>query len=186
MHWVDIAILAIIVLSVITGFMRGFVKELIALSVWILALWLAFSYAQTLEVWLQKYIQDKTFRIVAAFIAILLATLIAGGLVNSLLGFILKHTGLSGMDRILGMGFGMIRGIFIVALILLAIKMTSLPHEQYSRESKLYSHFDPIVNWLYELTPQFIKQVRLFKIKPGFESQLSVLDGANDFELSES
>mgnify|MGYP006371064045 FL=1 len=43
-HWVDYVIIAIIGLSVITGLFRGFVKELIALTVWVLAIWLALNY----------------------------------------------------------------------------------------------------------------------------------------------
>ncbi|KTC78281.1 CvpA family protein [Legionella brunensis] len=165
-YWVDLLIIAVIALSVITGLIRGFVKELIALSVWVLAIWLAFSYSQTLDPWLQKYIQDKTARTVTAFILILVATLIAGGIVNALLSFILKRSGLSGTDRILGMGFGFVRGVFIVALIMVVIKMTSLPYQEYSSNSKLYAKFDPAVDWLYNMMPEFIKQVKIFD-KPG-------------------
>ncbi|WED44158.1 CvpA family protein [Legionella cardiaca] len=159
-HWVDLLIIAVIALSVITGLIRGFVKELIALAVWILAIWLAFSYSQTLDPWLQKYIQDKTARTVTAFILILVAILIAGGIVNALLSFILKRSGLSGTDRILGMGFGFVRGVFIIALIMVVVKMTSLPYEEYAQKSTLYSKFDPVVNWLYAQMPEFITQVK--------------------------
>lgn len=161
-YWVDLAIIAIIGLSVLTGLIRGFVKELIALAVWILAFWLAFHYSQDLDPWLQKYIQDKTARTVTAFILILISTLIAGGIVNAMLSFILKRSGLSGTDRILGMGFGFIRGVFIVALIMVVIQMTSLPHEEYSKESKLYAQFDPLVNWLSASMPDFINKVKTF------------------------
>ena len=40
LQWVDLAIIAVIGLSVLTGLFRGFVKELVALCVWILAIWL--------------------------------------------------------------------------------------------------------------------------------------------------
>lgn len=165
LHWVDLVIIGIIALSVLTGLIRGFVKELIALCVWILAIWLAFNYSASLDPWLQKYIHDKTVRTVAAFIIILLAVLISGGIVNAILGFILKRSGLSGTDRVLGMGFGFIRGAFIVALLMVVIKMTSLPHQQYSKDSALYAKFEPMVNWLYGLMPDFIKQVKLFESK---------------------
>lgn len=160
--WVDLAIIVIIGLSIITGLVRGFVKELIALSVWILAIWLAFNYSQALDPWLQKYIQDNTARHVTGFILILVATLIIGGIANALISFLLKSTGLSGTDRVLGMGFGFVRGVFIVALIMVVIKMTSLPYQQYSNNSLLYAKFDPVVNWLYGLMPNFIKQVKIF------------------------
>lgn len=195
LHWVDLVIVGIIALSVLTGLIRGFVKELIALLVWILAIWIAFNYSQSLDPWLQKYIQDKTARTVTGFILILVATLIAGGIVNALLSFILKKSGLSGTDRILGMGFGFIRGVFIVALIMVVIKMTSMPYEQYASNSRLYAKFDPAVNWLYGLMPEFIKKVKVFdKQQPDTsDTKVGVKEGVkesflgipDDFELSD-
>lgn len=160
LQWVDIAIVAIIGLSVLTGLFRGFVKELVALCVWILAIWLGFNYSPSLDPWLQTYIQEQSARTAIAFIIILFATLFVGGVINAILSFILKRAGLSGTDRTLGMGFGFLRGVFIVALIMVAVKMTSLPYQQYSQESKLYARFDPVVSLLYEHLPEFIKQVK--------------------------
>lgn len=162
MYWVDLGIIAIIGLSILTGLIRGFIKELIALAVWILAFWLAYHYAFSLDPWLQKYIQDKTARIVTGFIIILIGTLISGGIVNALLSFILKRSGLSGTDRILGMGFGFIRGLFIVALIIVMVQMTSLPYQDYEKESKLYAQFNPLVGWISASMPDFIKKVNIF------------------------
>ncbi|HAU1191425.1 TPA: CvpA family protein [Legionella pneumophila] len=160
LQWVDIAIVAIIALSVLTGLFRGFVKELVALCVWVLAIWLGFNYSQSLDPWLSSYIQEQSVRTVIGFIIILFATLFVGGVVNAILSFILKRAGLSGTDRTLGMGFGFLRGVFIVALIMVAVKMTSLPYQEYSQKSKLYARFDPIVALLYSHLPEFIKQVK--------------------------
>lgn len=160
LQWVDIAIVAVIGLSVLTGLFRGFVKELVALCVWILAIWLGMNYSQSLDPWLQSYVQEQSARTAIAFIIILFGTLFVGGVINAILSFILKRAGLSGTDRTLGMGFGFLRGVFIVALIMVAVKMTSLPYEKYSQESKLYARFDPVVSLLYAHLPEFIKQVK--------------------------
>ncbi|TAL61871.1 MAG: CvpA family protein [Legionella sp.] len=160
LQWVDLGIITIIGLSVLTGLFRGFVKELVALCVWILAIWLGYHYSQSLDPWLQSYIQEKSARTAVAFVIILFATLLAGGVINAMLSFILKRAGLSGTDRTLGMGFGFVRGVFIVALLMVAVKMTSLPYEKYSQSSQLYARFDPLVAWLYGQMPEFVKQVK--------------------------
>lgn len=160
--WLDYSIIAVIALSVLTGLFRGFVKELVALCVWIAAIWLALNYANALDPWLLPYLQDKTVRVVAAFILILLATILAGAICNALLSFILHRSGLSGTDRLLGMGFGFVRGVFIVALLMLVVNMTSLVEKQSIQESRLYVKFDPLVVWLSGFTPEFIKQVHVF------------------------
>lgn len=160
LQWVDIAIIAVISLSVLTGLFRGFVKELVALCVWIMAIWFAFNYSQILDPWLQSYIHDQSIRTAVAFIIILFAILLLGGIVNALLSFILKRTGLSGTDKTLGMLFGFMRGVFIVALIMVAVKMTSLPYQQYSEQSPIYARFDPVVDLIYAHLPEFIKQMK--------------------------
>lgn len=161
-YWLDCAIVAVTGLSIITGMFRGFVKELIALGIWVLAIWLASTHSQSMSVWVHPYITDKTACIAVTFVAILVATLIAGAIVNTIISLILHRSGLSGIDRLLGMGFGFMRGIFIVALLMVVVKMTSLPSEEYRSKSRLYAHFDPLVDRLYGYTPGVIKQLAMF------------------------
>ena len=158
-NWVDIAILVIIGLSMITGLARGFVKELIALGIWVLAFWLAYHYTAATEVLLQPYINDPSVRKITGFVAILIGTLIAGSLVNAILSSILKRSGLSGTDRLLGLGFGFVRGVFVVSLIIVVLKMTSIPQDDHFHGSTLYARFDPLVNWLSARLPNVINQV---------------------------
>ena len=159
-NWVDIAIFVIIGLSMLTGLVRGFVKELIALGIWILAFWLAYHYTASAEILLQQYIKDPSARKIAGFVIILLATVIAGSIVNAIFSFILKRAGLSGTDRLLGMGFGFFRGVFVVSLIIVVLNMTSIPHDNYFRDSSLYPRFDPLTKWLTARLPNVIHKVQ--------------------------
>lgn len=160
LQWIDLAIIGVILLSVLTGLFRGFVKELVALCVWIAAIWLAFNYSPKLDPWLQSYIQEQSVRTAVAFIIILFGALLVGGIINALLSFILKKSGLSGTDKTLGMLFGFMRGVFIVALLMVAVKMTSLPYQQYAQQSTLYARFDPLVDLIYQHLPDFIKKMK--------------------------
>jgi len=164
LQWVDYAIIGIILLSVITGLFRGFIKELLSLVVWCLAIWMAFHYSSSLDPWLMHYIQDKTARTAVAFIGIIIVTIIIGGIFNTLLSFILKKSGLSGTDRILGMGFGLLRGVFLVALVILILKMTGFSNQDYLDKSRLYAKFTPIVDWLSGYTPQIIAKASKLNI----------------------
>ncbi len=162
-HTIDYIILAVIGLSVLTGLFRGFVKECIALMVWVIAIWCAYTYVSVVEVWLTAYINDGSVRTAVSFIAILLAVLLIGAIVNALMSFILHRSGLSGTDRFLGMFFGFVRGIFIVALVIVVLNMTSLAKkEDYAHHSVLYTKFDPLVRWLSSMMPNFIKKAAFF------------------------
>lgn len=158
-HWLDYVTMGIIGLSIVTGLFRGFVKELVALCVWVLAIWLAFNYTPLISPYFINYVHDKTARTVVSFIIILLSTIIAGGLFNALLSFILSRSGLTGMDRILGMAFGFVRGVFIVTLLIFVGKMTAIPEKEISEQSCLYAQFNPLVNKLSGYMPVLMKQV---------------------------
>lgn len=164
-HWIDYLIIGIIGLSMLTGLFRGFVKELVALMVWVITVWVGCNYSQLLAKYYEPYLHNQTVRIVAAFISIFLVVLVLGGLANWLINYLLKRSGLNGTDRFLGMSFGLARGVFIVTLLILVVEMTSIPHQEYSRQSYLYSKFSPLVSLLYTHMPDFIKHMQLFESK---------------------
>ena len=159
LQWFDYVILLIIGLSLITGVIRGFFKELISLGVWILAGFLSFFYAKPFALWLGAYIHDKSIQVAAAYGLIIIGTLLAGGLLSSLLSMIMQRTGLNGTDRVLGLGFGAVRGLFIAALFMVVLRLTGMPDQDYQNESILYKNFTPLVNWIYLYVPDMIKHI---------------------------
>lgn len=156
MNGIDIAILVVIGLSLFTGLMRGFVKELLALLTWLIALVVAYRYGDLLYPWLGKYTEDSNIQHIAGFVLLLLACLLLGAIINALLSALIQKSGLGGTDRLLGMGFGAIRGAFIVSVLILVANLTSMSDQEYLKQSKLYHQFDPIVNWLHEKAEPYI------------------------------
>lgn len=143
---IDIAIIAVISISVITGVMRGFLREIIALFAWILAMWLSFKHCHVVGAWFAPYVPDKNIQLGAGFLIILVSILLLGAIVNAILGLILRHSGLSASDRILGLGFGFTRGVLIVSLAMVIVDMTSFNIKPYQENSRLYNYFDPVKN----------------------------------------
>ena len=160
-NWADCIVLLVIGLSMLTGFVRGLVKESIALSVWIAAFWLAFTCSQYVIPWLAPYLQDKTVRSIVAFMLVLFATLIAGAILNILIGLVLHRSGLSPIDRLLGMIFGLVRGILIVSLIMLVLSLTGISDASLRKNTRLYATFDPLVTWLHSFVPSFIHKMKV-------------------------
>lgn len=174
LHWIDYIIIGVLALSAVTGLVRGFLKEVIALSVWIIAGWLAFVYAKPVSTWLGAYIHDKSAQVVLAYVVIIVGTILIGGIVNTVLSFMMRHSGLSGTDRLLGVGFGCLRGIFVIALVMVVVRLSALPEEDYRKKSCLYAYFTPAVNWLYRYVPDLIKHVEDMEhhqLKPKHDEQ---------------
>ena len=133
---------------------------MIALGVWIVAIWAGYNYSQNLTPWLQSYIQNPTARIAVAFMIIVLGVLIAGAIVNLILGLIMRRTGLGSMDKILGMFFGFARGVFMVSLVLAIVSQTSLPYQPYVAGSKVIPQLQPIINWITGYIPVVLNQLK--------------------------
>lgn len=173
LHWVDYAIIGVIALSAITGLIRGFIKEIVALGVWVIAGWMAFVYAKPVANWLGTYVQDKSARVILAYVVIIVGTIIIGGLLNTMLSFIMHHSGLTGTDRLLGIGFGAVRGIFVVALVMVVIRLSAFPEEDYRKHSILYNYFTPIVDKLYQYAPNLLKRVEDIehKTQPNYQKR---------------
>ncbi|VAW70813.1 Colicin V production protein [hydrothermal vent metagenome] len=145
---IDIIILTILVVSVLISIMRGFVKEAMSLVIWILAIWVAVSYYSPLDAKLLTSIESSSIRVVTAFALLFLGTLIAGAIINRLLNVVVKQSGLSGTDRMLGIFFGMARGLLIVAVLVVLAKETELPKEKWWKESNFLGHFHELAGWL--------------------------------------
>ncbi len=153
MNWLDLVILVLIILSSGISLIRGFVKEALSLAAWLVAFWVAMTFAYRLDAVLVDKIHSPSVRFIASFSALFLLTLIAGALVNYLATTLVKKTGLSGTDRMLGVIFGVARGIAIVAVIVLGAGLTSLPQEGSWKGSMLIPHFQELAVWLRSYLP---------------------------------
>ncbi len=155
MNWVDIAILFIVVLSGVISLMRGFVREALSLAVWILAFWLALTFGHKLAAlqWMVDLVHSPTARLVTAFGSLFILTLVVGALVNYLVGQLVKKSGLSGTDRMVGMVFGLGRGIALVGVLVLLAGLTDLPKETWWRQSVLIGQFETLAGWMKDMLP---------------------------------
>lgn len=148
MNWLDIVILAIIAVSAIISLMRGFVREVISVLVWIGAFWLAYQFTPHVSNMLENMIGSPTARTVVAFAAIFVIVLLLGAVANYLLGKLVDQTGLSGTDRMIGLIFGVARGVLVVAVLVLVAGLTPIPREQWWRDSFMTGLLQPGVCYL--------------------------------------
>lgn len=153
---VDFIIIGIIVFSLLVSLWRGFVREVFSLIGWVAAFFIASKFYQPMSHLLldlnSPYLNNSEYLRNGIAIGILfIATLIVSGIVNALIGQLVDKTGLSGTDRVLGAGFGILRGIFIVAAMLFFLdSFTHFSQSTLWKESRLIPHFDFIVKWFFE------------------------------------
>jgi membrane protein required for colicin V production len=158
MAWVDYVIIGIVVLSALISLLRGFIREAFSLAIWMLAFWISWSFFRELAVQLQPWIETPSVRLGVAFAALMLGSLAVGGLVNYLVIQLVERTGLSGTDRLVGMVFGMARGVLLVTVLVWLAGLTPIPQDPWWRESHLVPYFEELALWLRQLLPEDIAE----------------------------
>jgi membrane protein required for colicin V production len=154
MAWIDIAIVALIVLSAVLSLFRGFVKEALALASWLMALWIAMIFYEQLANVLAQWITEPSIQKVVAFCILFISVLLVGAMVNFLASGLVTKTGLAGTDRLLGVVFGVARGAFIVAILVLFAGLTPMPQDAWWHDSRLLGYFQEFALWMRDYLPK--------------------------------
>lgn len=116
MTGLDILVMVVVGTCAITGFLRGFVQEILALGAWIFALFAIFYLHAPLYEFLEPRIGTTSGASVLAFAILLLVPYATIKLLANRLGQSSRASVLGPIDRILGFGFGTIKGFIVVVL----------------------------------------------------------------------
>jgi membrane protein required for colicin V production len=132
MNWVDLVVLAVIALSGLLAFMRGLVREVLGLTAWIIAGVLASSYGvfPYVQPWMRAQFSDPTTADIVAFGGVFVVTLIVLWMLAATLGAAVRGSFLGGLDRTLGLVFGLVRGAGLIAVMYVLVGM-AIPTEQW-------------------------------------------------------
>jgi len=137
MTGLDLAVLAILGLSMLLAFLRGVVREVIALASWVAGGVLALAMEGRLAAVLPGLEASPAARHVIAFALIFVGVLVAGALVAFLLSKLLRATGLGFVDRFLGAAFGLARGVLVTLILVLVAGLTTLPRHDWWQNASL-------------------------------------------------
>jgi len=138
MNWADWVIIGILLISCLFGLIRGFVREALSLVIWILAALCAHIFAGSIDSLLVSLIETPSIRSISAFAIIFVLILLLGALVQHLISVLIKASGLTFLDRALGIAFGVVRGLVVVmVLLLVSVKLTQVQQDHWWKESEL-------------------------------------------------
>lgn len=151
--WVDYCIVGIIGVSGLIGLIRGLVREVFSLAAWGAAIWVGIRFSPQVAVYFEQSIPLPSARFAVAFGVLFVACLMISGVLGFLLAKLVEGTGLSGTDRLLGMIFGIGRGVLVVSVLILLAGVTPLPQDPWWKESKLIPPFQSLAYWLREQIP---------------------------------
>ncbi|QAX82114.1 CvpA family protein [Candidatus Pseudomonas adelgestsugas] len=143
----DWAIVAIVAISGLISLSRGFVKEALSLLTWILAGVVTWMFGGSLSGYLNRYIETSSLRVIVSCVIMFIVTLIVGAMVNHLICKLIRIKGLSGIDRFLGMSFGIARGGLLVVVGVGLLSLGPVQQDLWWQESILVPKFLLVADW---------------------------------------
>ncbi|MEY4982418.1 MAG: hypothetical protein RIR62_684 [Pseudomonadota bacterium] len=149
---VDGIVAAVIVVSAILAYSRGFVREAMAIVGWIAAAVVAFVFAPAVQPLVKELPVVGEFlgescelSVVAAFAGVFAVALVVASLFTPLLSSAIQRTALGGLDQGLGFLFGVARGVLLVGVAFLvydrAVAANTIPVVDQSRSAMVFASF---------------------------------------------
>ena len=133
----DWCVIAVVALSTMFAFFRGFTRELIALVAWIFGVVAGIAFSPVVARWFPEFGGNEAVRYILAFALILVVALFLGALVAWPLGSVIRKSGLGFVARVLGAIFGVARGGLLVLGFVLVAGLTSLPRQDWWQNAAL-------------------------------------------------
>lgn len=157
MNGIDYTILTILALSVLVGLWRGLVSEVLSLATLLAAAWAAWLLGPSVASRM-TFISLPAVRTAAGYAACFVLVLVLGALVRFLVHRLLATAGLSGTDRVLGMLFGLVRGVLLVCVMVFLAQFTVFTREAAWQQSVLLPPFQRATIWLGQQVPAGVRE----------------------------
>jgi membrane protein required for colicin V production len=126
-NWVDLAVLAVIAISALLAFMRGLVREVMGIGAWVGAGIIAIWAGPELEPRVRSWLGNADFSSPVAYAAAFLVALILLSFLAHMVGTVVRGSLLGGIDRTLGVVFGVARGALLIVVAYIAGSLVMAP-----------------------------------------------------------
>jgi membrane protein required for colicin V production len=144
----DVLILLVLLGSTLIGVLRGFIREAVSVVFWILAIWSAWQMGPVIEPHLGGLLADPSVAPWIGRLVILVLVLLVGWLAAMLLSYMTRSLGLGPLDRVIGLFFGIVRGMVLVGLLIIGGELLHMNHEEWWGRSKLVPYGETLGDWL--------------------------------------
>src|SRR6516225_3273377 len=145
MNAADYLIIATIIVSAAIGALRGFLREAVALGAWLIALFIAWHFSDLIAPHLGGLLAGTEVRPWAARVIIVTLVLL-GAAVGATLGHFVRLSIFSGTDRLLGLLFGLLRGMVLLGVFVILGQLLRLEGERWWRGSALIPYGEGIAH----------------------------------------
>jgi membrane protein required for colicin V production len=133
----DYILLGMLLVSGLVGVLRGLIREALSLVIWVAALWCSARFGQQAARLFTTLLDESLWQLWAGRVALFVGVLFAGSILAWIVTYFVRRSVITGTDRVLGMLFGIARGVVLAGILVLALDLGGFAAEPWWRESKL-------------------------------------------------
>ena len=163
----DIIIIVILGYSLVRGIFRGLVKEVSSIIGVLGGFYAAFTYYTMLAKLLSGLIKETAYLNILSFLIIFCGVLIIVGILGVIIKYLLNIAFLGWVDRIGGVGFGLVKGILIASILFITLTAFLPKGSAFLKNSMLAPH----VSWVSEKMAKVVSK----EMKQDFMAKLEKL-----------
>lgn len=157
----DWVVITFVGLSALLALFRGFIREVLSLAAWLIAAFVTFNYYESVQAWLATHIPSKVLVLGASTAGLFMLVLLVVAIVNAMIMRFLQAGGdISILDSVLGMCFGVARGLFILSLAFIMFAVI-VPRDDFPDMVK-NARTLPVVEYSAGLLSRAVPQVKEF------------------------
>jgi len=153
MPTIDIIIAIALAASIIVGFVRGFVKESLSIATLLIAIWGALYFGPAVGEVSRSWLSTEELQNWFGRILIFTIVLSTGFLLGWGISKLVRLSALGGFDRMLGSLFGAVRGVLLIALLVIAGQYSGVDSERWWKQSRLLPRFEVVADWIKVMAP---------------------------------
>lgn len=150
---IDILIAVALIISIGIGIWRGLIKEAISIAALLFAIWAALYFGPSVGDVSRSWISSDELQMWFGRILVFAVILSIGGLLSWGISKLVRLSVLSGMDRLLGGLFGVVRGIILVSLLIIGGQFAGFDNDDWWEDSKLIPHLQVVSDWIKVMAP---------------------------------
>jgi len=140
MNKFDMLIIAILAFCVIRGLFRGLIKELSSIIGVLAGFYAAYSYYMVIAKLLSRWISSAAYLNILSFLILFCGVFFIVSILGVVIKYVLDIAFMGWIDRVCGAGFGMVKGILIISILLITFTAFLPKNASFVKDSVLASH----------------------------------------------
>jgi membrane protein required for colicin V production len=154
---VDLAVLGVMILSGLLAFARGLVREVLSIGAWVGAAIIAVAVLPRIRPFVEPYVPSAEWTDPVGYTILFLVSLIILSVIAKAIGGAVRSSVISGIDRSLGLLFGLARGAVLVVALYIVACLAQIPPDRWPQpvlESRSLPYIYNGADWLARQIPQ--------------------------------